>query len=122
MRRKVLIVEDDLTDLLMTVGRMELRDYDLLSSTSGGEAVLIASAFRNEIVLIMMDLMLPSMLGTEAIKKIRQFMPSVPILAMTAYGDRMRDRALGAGATAFIVKDDPFAVVKRARELLEKGK
>lgn len=121
MRPKILIVEDDLADLMKTVVGMELRDYDLLSSTSGAEAVLIASAYRDEIALIMMDLMLPSLPGTEAIKKIRTFMPDVPILAMTAYGERMRERALGAGASAFVVKDDPFAVVRKARELL-KGK
>lgn len=122
MRRKILIVEDDLHDLMTTVVRLELKDYDLLSSTSGAEAVLIASAYRDEIALIMMDLMLPSLPGTEAIKKIRTFMPSVPILAMTAYGDRMRKPAMEAGASEFVVKDDPFEVVKRARELLQRGK
>lgn len=122
MRPKILIVEDDLSDLMMTVSRMEFKQHDLLSATTGNEAIMVASAYRGEIVLIMMDLFLPSLPGTEAIKKIRTFMPDVPILAMTAYGDRMREYALGAGATAFIVKDDPFAVVKRARELLEKGK
>ncbi len=118
VKRKVLIVEDDLADLLTTVARMELKDYDLLSSTSGAEAVLIASAYRGEIALILMDLMLPSLPGVEAIKKIRQFLPDVPILAMTAYGEKMRRPALDAGASAFIVKDDPVEVVRKAREML----
>lgn len=119
MKPKVLVVEDDLADLMTTVVRLELRDYDLLSSTSGAEAVLIASAYRDEIALIMMDLFLPSLPGTEAIKRIRKFMPTVPILAMTAYGDRMRQPAMEAGASAFVIKDDPFEVVRRARELLK---
>ena len=119
VRSKILVVEDDLADLMTTVVGMELRDYDLLSCTSGAEAVLIASAYRDEIALVMMDLMLPSLPGTEAIKRIRKFMPNVPILAMTAYGDRMRAPAMEAGASAFVIKDDPFEVAKRARELLK---
>lgn len=119
MRPKILVVEDDLADLMSMVTRFEFSNYDLLSSTSGSEAVLIASAYRDEIVLIMMDLMLPSLPGVEAIRKIRKFMPDVPILAMTAYGEKMRAPAMEAGATAFALKDDPFEVVKRARELLK---
>lgn len=118
-RRKILVVEDDLIDLMRTVVQMELRDYDLLSCISGNEAILTASAYRDDIALIMMDLMLPSLPGVEAIRQIRRFMPDVPILAMTAYGDRMRKAAMDAGATDFVIKDDPFEVINRARGLLK---
>lgn len=121
LKQKVLVVEDDLAALVTEVVRLELTDYDLLTATDGATAVIAASAHRDTLALVIMDLMLPRLPGVEAIRKIREFLRDVPIVAITAYGESMRGPAMAAGATAFYVKDDVVAAIKQIRQML-KGK
>lgn len=104
-RRRILIVEDDLAALLQeTISLAHSSDYVIETATDGNEAVECAEVHRKSLALVIMDLRLPGLSGVEAIRRIRAFAPDVPILALTAYGEPMRDSAMGAGATEFSVK------------------
>jgi CheY-like chemotaxis protein len=79
-------------------------NYLIETATNGEEAVMCAEVHRKSLALVVMDLRLPGMDGFEAIRRIRAFAPEVPILALTAYGEILRNAAMGAGATEFSVK------------------
>jgi two-component system, cell cycle response regulator DivK len=100
--KTILIVEDiDLNlDLLM---QLLEEDYSLLVAKDGAQGV--DSALSNRPDLILMDISLPIMDGYEATHRIRQALPDLPIIGLSAHamsGDRQK--ALDAGCTDYLTK------------------
>ena len=111
--KKVLIVEDerDLAELLAY--NLEKEGYQALVTGTGLEGL---EAARRELPdLILLDLMLPGMMGTEVCSSLRHSEKTrgIPVLMLTARGDEI-DRVVGfeMGADDYIVK--PFSM----RELM----
>jgi CheY-like chemotaxis protein len=69
-----------------------------------------ATAESEQPDLIVTDIQMPRMNGIEMIKKIREngFLSKTPIIVMSAYGRRMIDDALDAGADEFVEKPIDF--------------
>lgn len=107
--KKVLIIEDekDLAELLAF--NLEKEGYSATSAHDGKLGVELASTELPDLILL--DLMLPGMLGTEVCKMLRkdQRTAQVPIIMITAKGDEI-DRVVGfeVGADDYIVK--PFSM------------
>jgi DNA-binding NarL/FixJ family response regulator len=75
-------------------------------ASTGREAVDKAARFRPEIVL--MDIRMPELDGFEATRLILAADPSARILILTTFDlDEYIYEALGAGASGFVLKDDP---------------
>lgn len=100
---RILIAEDN--DLVSLTLEEQLKGlgYEVVGiARTGAEAVSLAVRLKPD--LIMMDIRMPEMEGTEAASRIRDQM-SVPIIMLTAYADReMIKRAEAAGALAYLVK------------------
>ncbi|RRR71239.1 MAG: response regulator [Candidatus Viridilinea halotolerans] len=100
---RILIAEDN--DLVSLTLEEQLKGlgYDVVGiARSGTEAVNLALRLRPD--LIMMDIRMPEMEGTEAAARIRDQMPT-PIIMLTAYADKETiKRAEAAGALAYLVK------------------
>ena len=104
--RKALLVDDDARNIFALSSVLERRGMDVLTATTGREAISILKADRG-ISIVLMDIMMPEMDGYETIQAIRAD-PSVrrlPIIALTAKamkGDR--ERCLEAGASDYLAK------------------
>ena len=103
-RFKILIVEDDETNLKLITATVKTFCNKILKAKTGIEAV---EACHNnpDIDLILMDVKMPEMDGYEATRLIRQFNNEVIIIAQTAFaltGDR--EKALAAGCNDYISK------------------
>jgi len=101
----ILIVDDEevLQDVLSTLLRRE--GYSTISATTGEEALELIE--REEIDLILLDLMLPGLSGREVLRQIRQRDPEQVVVVITAYSSI--ESAIGAmrdGAFHYIPK--PF--------------
>lgn len=111
--KKVLVVEDerDLAELLAY--NLEKEGYQALVTGTGVEG--LETARRELPDLILLDLMLPGMMGTEVCSALRHSDKTrgIPVLMLTARGDEI-DRVVGfeMGADDYIVK--PFSM----RELM----
>jgi len=111
--RRVLVVEDepDLTELLTF--NLQAGGYRVETANTGARALAEIDTFLPDVVLL--DLMLPDMLGTEICRRIRaqpdRNQPAV--IMLTAKGEEI-DRVVGfeVGADDYVVK--PFSM----RELL----
>jgi response regulator NasT len=100
---RILIAEDN--DLVSLTLEEQLKGlgYDVIGiARSGAEAVQLAGRLKPD--LIMMDIRMPEMEGTEAAARIRDASP-VPIIMLTAYADKETiKKAEAAGALAYLVK------------------
>ena len=107
--KKVLIIEDerDLAELLAF--NLEKEGYAATCVNDGKAGLERASADLPDLILL--DLMLPGLLGTEVCKALRkdQRTAHIPIIMITAKGDEI-DRVVGfeVGADDYIVK--PFSI------------
>ncbi|MHC5732709.1 MAG: response regulator, partial [Nostoc sp.] len=85
---------------------LERRGMEVLTATTGNEAIGILSA-RSDVAIVLMDIMMPGMDGYETIQAIRSnpIYRRLPILALTAKamkGDR--EKCLEAGASDYLAK------------------
>jgi DNA-binding NarL/FixJ family response regulator len=114
---KVLVADDHpvvrhgLLSLLSTASDIEV----VATAEDGVQAVELAAACRPDVVL--MDLAMPRMNGAEATEAIVARDAAARVVVLTAFGDREHlDRALGAGACAYVLKDaEPAALLAAIR-------
>ena len=98
---KILIAEDNDSNYLLV--QQILKNYDVTRVLNGAEAV---QAVRDgNFDLVLMDMKMPVMGGLEATRRIREFDPEMPIIALTANAfDSDRTLAMEAGCNAFLTK------------------
>ncbi len=85
---KILIVEDDPANLIVSVKSLERRKVNVISAADAYEALDIYDKTDN-LAAVITDIQLPGMDGTEMMRRMRLKEESkgisVPIFAMTAY-------------------------------------
>ncbi len=113
----ILIVDDDQRNIFALRLTLKAKGYQVLSSTTAHEAIQLLES-NQDIVLVLMDMMMPEIDGYEAIRLIRDssFIDQLPVIAVTAQamsGDR--EKCLAAGAQSYISK--PIDVDKLMGEI-----
>ena len=103
---KILVVEDDKPVRNLIATTLKMHGYSYLEAVNGTEALMMASSYNPSILLL--DLGLPDMDGTEVIRQVRSW-SQAPILVISARSDDTdKIGALDAGADDYITK--PFSV------------
>ena len=100
--RTILVVDDfDDTRLLLRTW-LERKGFRVVEAEDGMKAVALAQSESPD--LIIMDMEMPELDGLKATRRIREVQgPSVPILAVSAYGaDQFRDQAIAAGCDEYV--------------------
>jgi len=115
---KILLVDDDteLTSLLTDI--LEMEGFEIIEANNGEEGLLKADS---SIDLILLDVMMPKMNGTEMLRKLRESF-TTPVLMLTAKGEEI-DRVIGLelGADDYLPK--PFSdreLLARMRAILRR--
>ena len=102
---KILIAEDDKLNFLILKKIVEnMGITNILHAKNGVEAVNMVKN-DEQISLVLMDIKMSEMSGEEATVKIREFNPTIPIIAQTAFampGDR--DKFIEIGCSDYIPK------------------
>ncbi|MFQ5330325.1 MAG: response regulator [Thermodesulfobacteriota bacterium] len=103
--KRVLVVEDNATNLYLIRFILENNGYSVFDTGDGERAISMAVEEMPD--LIIMDVQLPDINGLEATKMIRASGAdgTIPIIALTSYampGDR--EKALEAGCTGYMEK------------------
>jgi len=101
---KILIAEDDETSSKLISIYVRKFCHEIIHAKNGAEAVDL-SRENPDIDLILMDILMPIMDGNEAVRQIREFNPTVIIIAQTAYalsGDK--EKTIDSGCNDFISK------------------
>ncbi|MEO6059969.1 MAG: response regulator transcription factor [Candidatus Limnocylindria bacterium] len=122
MKRRILVVEDDRTlrqALTYSLGR---EGYEVHSAVDGEQG--LAAARSGGFDLILLDVMLPALSGTELLRTIRSEGNATPVLVLSAKGDEI-DRVVGLklGADDYVAK--PFSrpeLLARIEAILRRGR
>ena len=95
---------DDEPGVLTAVGR-SLKQFGAKVRTFGCPSECLGELRTQACDLLITDIQMPEMDGIELLIKARRLVPSLPVLAITGYGDiSMAVRAMRAGASDFIEK------------------
>jgi PAS domain S-box-containing protein len=105
----ILVVEDESDVRNMIVRALGRRNYLLLEASNGEEAVELVKRNKNHVDLMITDIIMPGMRGTEAAQRIVSLVPEMKVLYMSGYTDNamFHQKLLDAG-TLFIQK--PFTL------------
>ena len=104
-QKKILLVEDNKINQMITQKMLEQKGIPCHTIDNGEEA--IEHLKENDYDLVLMDVHLPGINGTEATLEIRKFNPTIPIIALTAISlNENREMLLSYGMDEVIMK--PF--------------
>lgn len=124
MSEKILIVEDEPDILRLVEFNLKAAGYQTIKATTGKEALEKARSERPHLVLL--DLMLPDIRGTEVCVQLKNDprTASIPIVMLTAKSEEV-DRVVGfeLGVDDYIAKPfSPRELALRVRAILRRGK
>src|SRR5437016_1492525 len=79
----ILVVDDDSAVLRLAAAMLQRHGYSVLEANGGTQGLECFAQHHKEISLILSDIDMPQMTGTEMIRQIRNLHPSVPVMVMT---------------------------------------
>ena len=118
---RILLVEDEEKVARFIVRGLAAEGFAVDAAADGPSGLDLASTYNYD--LIVLDLMLPGLSGTEVLRQIRRADHRVPILMLTAR-DGVADKVehLEAGADDYLTKPFAFAeLMARVKALLRRG-
>ena len=100
---RVLLVDDEDTIRLFLEKTLREEGYEALTAATGGEALELT---RSELPdLILLDLKLPDISGLDVLQQIKETVPEVTVIMLTAFGDiETAVSAMKRGAFDFVSK------------------
>jgi two-component system, OmpR family, KDP operon response regulator KdpE len=117
---QIVLIEDDIDIRRLVADALAAQGHDVESAAAALEGLQLTVKGKPD--LVVMDLGLPDLDGTELLRMIRA-VSEVPIIVITARGaDEVVVRTLDSGADDYLVK--PFSVAQleaRVRALLRRG-
>jgi two-component system alkaline phosphatase synthesis response regulator PhoP len=104
---KILVIEDDTFLQTLEVGKLKKNNHEILSATSGEDAM--KKILEPGIELVLLDLVLPNFDGFEILKKIRETdsIKKVPVIVFSNLSEEADvNKAKELGANDFMVKSN----------------
>ena len=121
---RVLLVDDDEVNLLLTSIALRERGFSITEATSGEKAIQVLADWLPDVVVL--DAMMPGMDGFQTCRELRALpgFESLPVLMLTGLDDDASiNRAYEAGATDFFVKSTQWSLLAgRLRYLLRSSR
>jgi two-component system, cell cycle sensor histidine kinase and response regulator CckA len=112
----VLVVDDEDEVRRLLVDVLKIGAYHVLEARDGEHALEVTRAHAGPLDLVVTDMVMPNLGGTELSDQLRELHPDVQVLFMSGYSDKARTRELRPGEH-FIAKPflpaDLFVVVNK---------
>jgi len=115
----ILLVEDEEDVRILIRDELRKLGYRIVEARNGVEACLVATPHIGKLKLLLTDIVMPGMSGTELARHLRVIKPELKLLFISGYTD---DVGIGAGdpASAYLQKPfTPEALASSVRELLD---
>ncbi len=119
MRKKILLVEDELALRLLFEEELQEEGYEVCTARDGREA--IQRFEEDKLDLIILDIVMPIMDGIEVMSVLKERNGQFPIILQSSHSEYRMDPRTKAAA-AFIMKSSNLEELKRkVREILEQN-
>ncbi len=120
----LLLVEDDPTILKLGQSLLERLGYRVWIARDGRETIEVYARHREEIRLVLLDVVLPEISGARVLEELRRINPQVRILAMTGYGskDQLKDFPWEAADGWLLKPYDLRSLAHALRQCLDREK
>ncbi|HET6419962.1 MAG TPA: response regulator [Geobacteraceae bacterium] len=116
---KVLVVDDDRRMVKTMCDILRVKGYEAESAYTGEEA--LEKVMRRDQDCVLMDIKMPGISGIEAVEKIRDMKPGLPVVLMSAYAtEEQADHARKHGAYTVLTKPIDVQMVLTFLSLLRK--
>ncbi|WP_414754412.1 ATP-binding protein [Anabaena sp. CCY 9910] len=104
-RELILVVDDEAIIREITKSSLEAYNYRVLTASDGEEAVSIYTGHQEQISVVLLDMMMPSMDGAIAIRKLQKINPQIKIIAISGLLSEPHESAIAnMGVKAFLSK------------------
>jgi two-component system, cell cycle sensor histidine kinase and response regulator CckA len=117
----LLLIEDE--DALIEIVRLllESKGYKVYTAQDGNDAIKVYKQHKKEIDIVLTDMGLPGMTGTDVHKKLRDIDPNVSVIFASGFFEpHVKSELYKAGAKGFIQKPySPDEVLRKLREVLD---
>ena len=117
----ILLVDDEKIVLEVSRELLESMGYRVYSVESGQEAIALFTEKRNEIDLVILDMIMPGISGGETFDRLREINPGIKVLLSSGYSlNGEAQTIMDRGCKGFIQK--PFQIEKlsqKVREMLD---
>jgi predicted signal transduction protein with EAL and GGDEF domain/DNA-binding response OmpR family regulator len=121
---RVLLVDDDEVNLLLTAIALRERGFDITEATGGEQALRMMAEWSPDVIVL--DAMMPELDGFDTCTRLRGIpgFESTPVLMLTGLDDEASiNRAYQVGATDFFVKSPQWSLLAgRLRYLLRSSR
>lgn len=120
-RVKILVVEDEASIRKFIAINLERSGFDVLEADDGEKAIKMAMAYKPEVMVL--DIMLPVIDGFQVCTTLREKLPEIIIIMLTARGqDVDKIAGLELGADDYMVKPfNPRELTARIRTILRRS-
>lgn len=115
----IMVIDDEVEMLTLLDVIFRKQGFVVMTAQNGTAALHLLKSLTPNLVVV--DIMMPGMDGFEVCDKIRssRHTANTPVIIFSGRGDsRSHERALQAGANAYLSKNELPGLVKRARQLL----
>ncbi|MEH0166158.1 putative bifunctional diguanylate cyclase/phosphodiesterase [Roseateles microcysteis] len=121
---RVLLVDDDEVNLLLTAIALRERGFDITEASGGEQALRMMAEWSPDVIVL--DALMPELDGFETCVRLRELpgFESIPVLMLTGLDDEASiNRAYQVGATDFFVKSNQWSLLAgRLRYLLRSSR
>ncbi len=117
----ILIIDDEIKFADMLARRIELRGCSQAVRYDGRSGLEWVKASGGRVSLVLLDLRLPDIYGTEVLSGIKQIHPNLPVIILTGHGtEKDRQACEKLGAHQFIHKpldiDQLMVILNKIKE------
>jgi DNA-binding NtrC family response regulator len=102
-KARVLLVDDEVVFLQSLARRLEIRNYEVGTATSGPAA--LEALRQRPFDVVVLDHHMPGMDGIETLAKLREFEPLLPVILLSGYAlVSVAGEAMTRGAVDYLLK------------------
>lgn len=116
--QRLLIVDDEPANATLAGRNLQRLGYQTVTFTNPREALAWAREHPEEFDLLLTDLTMPGLTGTELIRQIRMLRPEVPVVLCSGYLDALEGRAADLAGEGEVL-GKPFTLEELSRAVAE---